>query len=125
MQEPSRQGLARSTPPPAIVLFADLKRWRLARRERRARLESSRSSQPGMDREAARTPAELSRDVGTDWEESIRRIVQFDARLLHVERVNFWTLSQQTSTIHCDAGYVASVRTFEHGATLFESDLPE
>jgi signal transduction histidine kinase len=63
--------------------------------------------------------------VGTDWESSIRRIVEFDAEMLQVERVSFWSFHEETSSIHCEAGYVASVRSFEHGATLCSSGLPE
>jgi signal transduction histidine kinase len=78
-----------------------------------------------LEHRTAQALAELSRCAGTDWEGWIRRIVQFDAEALHVERVSFWSMREETSTIHCDAGYVASVQSFEHGATLVESDLPE
>ena len=80
---------------------------------------------PNLTGRTAHALAELSRSVGADWDQSIRRIVQVDAEVLHVERVSFWTLCQETSSIHCDTGYVASVQSFEHGGTLFESDSPE
>ncbi len=80
---------------------------------------------PSVEHRAAQALAELSRSAGADWEGSIRRILQFDAEVLHVERVSFWSLHEETSSIHCDAGFVASVQSFEHGATLFEPDLPE
>jgi signal transduction histidine kinase len=81
---------------------------------------------PDPERRTVHALAELSRSVGTGWDASvISRILRFDAEALHVERVSFWSLCEETSSIHCDAGYVASLQSFEHGATLFESDLPE
>jgi signal transduction histidine kinase len=74
---------------------------------------------------AALALLELSRSVCADWSDSIRRIVQFDADLLQVERVSFWRLSTHPSSIYCDVGYVATGRTFELGATVFEPDAPE
>ena len=78
-----------------------------------------------LDRGVARALVELSKAIGTDWDASIRRIVKFDAELLCVERVNFWTLCESSASIYCDVGYIASLQSFEHGATLFESDIPE
>jgi signal transduction histidine kinase len=80
---------------------------------------------PGLDGGMAQALVELSSKVGTDWEESVRRIVAFDAEVLHVERVSFWSLSEETSSIHCEAGYIASIQSFEHGASLFEVEMPE
>jgi signal transduction histidine kinase len=80
---------------------------------------------PTLEHRTAQALAELSRSAGTNWDEWIRRVIRFDAEVLHVERVSFWSLREETSSIHCDAGFVASVQSFEHGATLFESDLPE
>jgi signal transduction histidine kinase len=80
---------------------------------------------PTLDHEIVHAIAELARGLGTDCEASLRRIVRFDAEVLHVERVSFWSFAPETSSIHCDVGYVASVGSFEHGATLFASDLPE
>ncbi|HTB74141.1 MAG TPA: GAF domain-containing sensor histidine kinase [Polyangiaceae bacterium] len=57
-----------------------------------------------------------------DWSTSIRQVLQFDAEMLHVERVSFWSLGDDKSSLHCDAGYIASTRSFERGATLLESD---
>ncbi|HEX8796266.1 MAG TPA: hypothetical protein VF765_35190, partial [Polyangiaceae bacterium] len=67
----------------------------------------------------------MSRAISSDWDASIRHILTLDTRLLHVDRANFWTMSDLTASIHCDAGYIASLEFFEHGATLFESDVPE
>lgn len=78
-----------------------------------------------LDLGVARALVELSRAIGSDWDSSIRRILKLDAGLLHVERANFWTMSDLTGSIHCDAGYIASLQSFEHGATLFESEVPE
>jgi signal transduction histidine kinase len=80
---------------------------------------------PHLESRTAQALTELSRSVAADWDASIRRIVRFDAEVLRIERVSFWSLSEETSSIHCDAGYVASIESFEHGAVLFESDLPE
>jgi signal transduction histidine kinase len=80
---------------------------------------------PHLESRSAQALTELSRSVGADWDTSIRRIVRFDAEALGIDRVSFWSLSEETSSAHCDAGYVASLESFEHGAVLFESDLPE
>jgi signal transduction histidine kinase len=56
---------------------------------------------------------------------SIRHIVQFDAEAMQVERVNFWSLSEEGSSIRCEAGYVSGSHVFERGATLFEPEIPE
>jgi signal transduction histidine kinase len=78
-----------------------------------------------LEHGTARALAELSRSAGTDWEGSICRILRFDAAVLQVERVSFWSLREEPRCIRCDAGYVASLESFEHGATLFESQQPE
>ncbi|HEX8791083.1 MAG TPA: GAF domain-containing sensor histidine kinase [Polyangiaceae bacterium] len=79
-----------------------------------------------LERGTALALVELSREIGTErWEAAIRRIVKLDAELLEVERVNFWSFHEETASIHCEAGYVASLHTFEHGATLCEPQLPE
>ena len=74
------------------------------------------------DRPVVRALLELASAVGGDWSESIRRLVQCDAEMLHVERVTFWSLGEDATSLHCDAGYVVGSRFFERGATLFESD---
>ena len=63
--------------------------------------------------------------MGPDWETSIRRIVQFDTELVHVERVSFWSIRDEGASLYLESGYVASLGSFEHGATLFRSGLPE
>ena len=65
---------------------------------------------------------ELASTAHGDWNASIRQIIQFDAEMLHVERVSFWSFGDEKASIRCDAGYIASARCFEHGATLLESD---
>ncbi len=108
-----------------MEILSDLKRWRRDRRERRAH-RASLGLPRRLERGTARALVELARTVGTeDWDASIRRIVKRDAELLEVERVSFWSFQDVTSSIHCEAGYVASLRTFEHGATLCEPQLPE
>ncbi len=77
---------------------------------------------PEPEPPTARALLELGATVQGDWGDSIRRIVQLDAEMLRVERVTFWSFGDETSSIHCDAGYVVSSRSFERGATLLESD---
>ncbi|HEX8796051.1 MAG TPA: ATP-binding protein [Polyangiaceae bacterium] len=79
------------------------------------------SRRPGLGRPLLA----LSRSIGRNWSASIARIVQFDAQTLRVERVSFWALSHATASIHCEEGYVASLSSHEHGATLFAADIPE
>jgi signal transduction histidine kinase len=109
-----------------VAIFDDLRRWRREHRERRAHRASFGSLPGSLERGAACALVELSRTVGTeDWDTSVRRIVKLDAELLEVDRVNLWSLHEETASIYCEGGYVASLRTYEHGATLFESQLPE
>ena len=77
------------------------------------------------ERGAASALVQLARSLGPDWETSIRRIVAFDAQQLHVERVSFWSMRAESASLHLESGYVASLKSFEHGATLIEPDLPE
>ncbi len=44
---------------------------------------------------------------------------------MDVDRVSYWSLYPETSALVCEAGYVSSRRTFEQGATLLESEIPE
>jgi len=60
-----------------------------------------------------------------DWDVAIRSIVEYEAEALAVERVSYWHYCAGTRTIGCDAGYVASLRSFEHGAAMTERELPE
>lgn len=108
-----------------MAIFGDLRRWRRGRRERRTRGAPFRLPR-SLECGTAHALVELSRTIGTEpWDESVRRIVRLDAELLEVERVNLWTLHEETASIYCEAGYVASLRTFEHGATLCEPQSPE
>jgi signal transduction histidine kinase len=75
------------------------------------------------ERAVTRALLELASARG-EWDESIRHIVRVDAEVIPVERVSFWSLRNEPAAIHCDAGYITSSGTFEHGATLFESDYP-
>ena len=70
----------------------------------------------------ARALLELASAVHGEWAASIRHVVQFDARMLGVERVSFWSLAEDMSRLHCDAGYIVSTRSFERGATILASD---
>jgi signal transduction histidine kinase len=109
-----------------VELFPGLKRWRRDRRGRRAHRASFGPVPSSLERGTADALVELSRTIGTeDWDASVRRIVKLDAELLEVERASYWSLHEETGTIYCHAGYVASVRSFEHGATLCETALRE
>ncbi|HXX68422.1 MAG TPA: GAF domain-containing sensor histidine kinase [Polyangiaceae bacterium] len=77
------------------------------------------------EHDTARALGELSRGIGADFDESLRSILRFDAGVLRVERVSFWSLSADTSSIHCEAGYVATGQAYEGGSTLFASQAPE
>src|SRR5215472_941473 len=94
-----------------------------ARHARRGGATQSRHAARGLGRGIAHVLLELASLQG-DWEESISHIVRVDAEVLRVERVSFWSLLDQPEAIHCDAGYIASSRTLERGATLLRSDIP-
>jgi signal transduction histidine kinase len=109
-----------------VAILPGLKRLRRDRSARRARRASIGPLPRSLERGTAHALVELSRTIGTeDWDASVRRIVKVDAELLEVERVSFWSLHEETATIYCHAGYVASMRTFEHGGTLCEGQSPE
>jgi signal transduction histidine kinase len=65
---------------------------------------------------------DLASSAHSDWMASLRQVVQLDSEALEVERVSFWSLGDDPSRLHCDAGYVVSSRSFERGAALLESD---
>jgi signal transduction histidine kinase len=68
---------------------------------------------------------ELARGTGAEWDSWIQHLCEFEADALRVERVSFWTLGEQASSMTCDAGYVASTREFEHGSVLLAANVPE
>jgi signal transduction histidine kinase len=68
---------------------------------------------------------ELARGTGAEWTSWIQHLCQFEADVLRVQRVSFWTLDDSISSMTCDAGYVAASREFEHGAVLLASAVPE
>ena len=109
-----------------MEVFSHLRRWRHNRLGREPSRASLGRLPHSLEQGTAVALVELSRAIGTEsWDAAIRHIVKLDAELLEVERVNFWQLHEETASILCDAGYVASLRTFEHGATLSERQLPE
>ena len=77
-----------------------------------------------QERSRTRLLLELACTAHGEWDSTIRHVVEFDSQALGVERVSFWSLREESSSIHCDAGYVASSRMSERGATLFASDQP-
>ncbi|HTQ48215.1 MAG TPA: GAF domain-containing sensor histidine kinase [Polyangiaceae bacterium] len=82
------------------------------------------SSEEELHFRHARLLLELSRATGADWGASIRHICQFEAQVLGVERVSYWSFYPEASALICEAGYVSSRRTFEQGARLLESEMP-
>ncbi len=110
-----------------MQILSGLRRWRRHRAAHAPREGSSLGREPSsLERGTALALVELSREIGTEgWESAIRRIVKLDSELAEIERVSFWSFHEATASIHCEAGYVASFHTFEHGATLCESQLPE
>jgi signal transduction histidine kinase len=91
----------------------------------RRRLRRKRRAEEELHFRHARLLLELSRATGADWGASIRHICEFEAQVLNVERVSYWSLYPEASILVCEAGYVASRRTYEQGATLPESELSE
>jgi signal transduction histidine kinase len=94
-------------------------------RTRRKRRLGSLPAEDALHFQHARLLLELSRATGADWGASIRHICQFEAQVLNVERVSYWSFYPEIGALICDAGYVASGRTYEQGATLLESELTE
>jgi hypothetical protein len=79
---------------------------------------------PTSELNVARALLELTSSTHGDWAECVRHVIQFDAEVLHLERVSFWSLDAEKTRIRCDEGYIASLRSFESGATLLRADLP-
>ena len=75
--------------------------------------------------QSARLLLELARGTGAEWGAWIQHLCEFEAEVLHVDRVSFWSFDEQRSSLTCDSGYVARTHEFEHGAVLFASDVPE
>lgn len=75
--------------------------------------------------DSARMLLELARGTGAEWDSWIQHLCQFEADVLHVERVSFWSVADPASSMTCDAGYIASTREFEHGAVLLASEVPK
>jgi signal transduction histidine kinase len=99
----------------------DLKHWHRGGHLHAGALRLERTFS-GSERRMTRALLELASSTHGDWNTSIRQLVQFDAEMLHVERVNFWSFGDEEASIRCEAGYVASSRSFEHGATLLKSE---
>ena len=100
---------------------------RHTRKRREGRATASRAASTPRDElrfRSARMLLELARGTGAEWGSWIQHLCQFEADVLRVERVSFWTLDDSASSMTCDAGYVASCREFEHGALLLASGVP-
>jgi len=85
----------------------------------------TRDPPPNLEHGVARALVELLRSVGEDWDAAIRRMLQVDADTLQVDRVNVWSLQEEGSRLHCDAGYIATSGAFERGATISADQCPE
>jgi signal transduction histidine kinase len=101
----------------------DLRRWRHSHPRHRG-FSAVGDAFSRSERRMTRALLELASTTHGDWSASIRQIVQFDAEMLHVERASFWSFGHESTSIHCETGYVVSTRCFERGATLLESDQP-
>jgi signal transduction histidine kinase len=110
-----------------MSLGAELKRRRLRdqKQRRRGALRSLAPATALGPLGTVRALGQLSRGIGADWDASIQRILKFDAEVLRLERVSFWSLSDEPPSIHCDAGYLAGGLAFERGTTLLETQAPE
>ena len=73
----------------------------------------------------ARVLLELSSSTRGDWSGSIRHILEFDAGVLAVERVSFWSVDKDKAFIRCEEGFVATARLFESGALLVRREQPD
>jgi signal transduction histidine kinase len=84
---------------------------------------------PGRAGKLQRTAAEallaVSRAVTGDWAESIRHIIELDARAMDIERVTFWSWRREPAGIRCESGFTASIGLLERGTVLLEADAPE
>ena len=59
-----------------------------------------------------------------DWEASIQQILEIDSEVLGLQRVSYWSLHRELSSIRCEMGYIAHPRGFERGSVLRKSRLP-
>ena len=90
-------------------------------RLRRERLERARSGAALSHRGALLYLAQMHE---TDLHAALRTIVKTDAETLGVERVSYWSLSDDRSRITCEELYQRSSGQYQRGAVLHERDVP-
>ena len=59
-----------------------------------------------------------------DWEASIQQILEIDSEVLGLQRVSYWSVHHELSSIRCEMGYIAQPRGFERGSVLRKADCP-
>ncbi len=101
----------------------DLIQWRPGRPKPAKELPANGTAST-FDRRMTRALLELASTAHGDWSTSIRQVLLFDAEMLQVERASFWSMGDDNTSLRCDAGYIASTRSFERGATLLARDQP-
>src|SRR5580698_4422853 len=69
----------------------ELRHWHPDRRKGAKGQPASGPASPS-DRRMTQALLQLASTPHGDWSSSIRQVLQFDAEMLHVERVSFWSL---------------------------------
>jgi signal transduction histidine kinase len=60
-----------------------------------------------------------------DWDCALQQLLEVACDLLDLDRVSYWSLTDDRSCLLCELGYVRSRRLFERGGVLRERDCPE
>lgn len=74
---------------------------------------------------ARRTLLELAALEKRDFRATLQRILQADADALQVERVGYWRINDDGTTLTSELGYVRNLQAFERGITIREQQYPE
>lgn len=76
---------------------------------------------------AATVPAlmRLSAFPEQSWDTALEELLRIDSALLEVERVSYWSFSDDPPSIVAELGYVSSTRLLERGQVILERDCPE
>jgi diguanylate cyclase (GGDEF)-like protein/PAS domain S-box-containing protein len=97
----------------AVQHAAERRRARELLRQRRSQLERYQS-----------VLVQLSKSDDSNLDDSLRRLLETDARTLGVERASIWLYTEDRSAITCRLLFQLSKGTFEGGTTLKASDYP-
>src|SRR3982751_5297741 len=60
---------------------------------------------------------------GEEWETALQEILRVDSNVLGVECVSYWRF-RSTSAIICELGYHQSIKGFDRGFELRDTDAP-